>query len=197
MVKNENDIEDLEVAAPGHGGRAAVVTTAIVAAAVGAGVAMLFAPEKGSKTRRKLGKQFRKLELRKQLEELELGRYAASVGSGASEGWNKLRKEGRKRLRRERHGPLDRPMFALLGTLAGAAVAVLLAPEAGSETRERISRKFNDLKSDASTRWQEHRAARGNRPDTNGGSDRFRQRDEDRDNVRTVQELGREGSDVF
>ena len=57
MVNHETDTEEFEGTEAGHTGRGAIVTTAIVAAAVGAGVAMLFAPEKGTKTRKKLGRK--------------------------------------------------------------------------------------------------------------------------------------------
>lgn len=191
MVKRQADTDSFTLAESSGAGAGSVVVTAVVAAAVGAGVALLFAPEKGSKTRKRLGKRLRKLELSKQLEELELGKRAAMLGTGAAGGWKKFRKESARRLDPEGSSGMNKPLYALLGTLAGAAVAVLLAPDSGSETRQRLGSKLKEMKDDASTRWQEHRAGRRTAAETGNGS-----ADRDRD-VRSVQELGREGSEVF
>jgi len=191
MVKRQADTDSFTLAESSGAGAGSVVVTAVVAAAVGAGVALLFAPEKGSKTRKRLGKRMRKLELSKQLEELELGKRAAMLGTGAAGGWKKFRKESARRLDPEGSSGMNKPLYALLGTLAGAAVAVLLAPDSGSETRQRLGSKLKEMKDDASTRWQEHRAGRRTAAETGNGS-----ADRDRD-VRSVQELGREGSEVF
>jgi gas vesicle protein len=147
------------------------------------------------KTRKRLGKRMRKLELAKQFEELELGKRAAKVGSGAAGGWKQFRKESARHLDPDRGSGMNKPLYALLGTLAGAAAAVLLAPDSGAETRERLGNKLRDMKDDASTRWQEHRAGRRGTAENgaeagNGAAERDR-------NVRSVQELGREGSEVF
>jgi gas vesicle protein len=191
MVKRQTDTDSLTLAESSGAGAGSVVVTAVVAAAVGAGVALLFAPEKGSKTRKRLGKRMRKLELSKHLEELELGTRAAMLGTGAAGGWKRFRKESARRLDPEPRSGMDKPLYALLGTLAGAAVAVLLAPDSGSETRQRLGSKLKEMKDDASTRWQEHRAGRRTAAEAgNGSADRDR-------NVRSVQELGREGSEVF
>jgi len=191
MVKRQADTDSFTLAESSGAGAGSVVVTAVVAAAVGAGVALLFAPEKGSKTRKRLGKRMRKLELSKQLEELELGKRAAMLGTGAAGGWKKFRKESARRLDPEGSSGMNKPLYALLGTLAGAAVAVLLAPDSGSGTRQRLGSKLKEMKDDASTRWQEHRAGRRTAAETGNGS-----ADRDRD-VRSVQELGREGSEVF
>ena len=192
MVKHQTDTDSLTLAESSGAGAGSVVVTAVVAAAVGAGVALLFAPEKGSKTRKRLGKRMRKLELSKQLEELELGKRAAMLGTGAAGGWKRFRKESARRLDPEPRSGMDKPLYALLGTLAGAAVAVLLAPDSGTETRQRLGSKLKEMKDDASTRWQEHRAGRRAAAETGNGSAADRDR-----NVRSVQELGREGSEVF
>jgi gas vesicle protein len=196
MVKRQTDTDSFTLTEPGGSGTGSLVATAVVAAAVGAGVALLFAPEKGVKTRKRLGKRMRKLELAKQFDELELGKRAAKMGSGAAGGWKQFRKESARHLDPDRGGSgMNKPLYALLGTLAGAAAAVLLAPDSGAETRERLGNKLRDMKDDASTRWQEHRAGRRGTAENgvdagNGAAERDR-------NVRSVQELGREGSEVF
>lgn len=195
MVKHQTDTDSFTLTEPAGSGTGSLVATAVVAAAVGAGVALLFAPEKGAKTRKRLGKRMRKLELSKQLEELELGKRAAKMGSGAAGGWKQFRKQSARRLDPNRGGGMNKPLYALLGTLAGAAAAVLLAPDSGASTRERLGSKLRDMKDDASIRWQEHRAGRRSAPRNgmeagNGGAERDR-------NVRSVEELGREGSQVF
>jgi gas vesicle protein len=194
MVKRQADTDSFALTEQAGAGAGSLVATAVVAAAVGAGVALLFAPEKGVKTRKRLGKRMRKLELSKQLEELELGKRAAMMGSGAAGGWKRFRKKSARRIDPDR-GSSNTPLYALLGTLAGAAAAVLLAPDSGQRTRERLGSKLRDMKDDASTRWEEHRAGRRAAAQNgmeagNGSADRDR-------NVRSVQELGREGSEVF
>jgi gas vesicle protein len=203
MVKRQTDTDSFTLTEQAGSGTGSLVATAVVAAAVGAGVALLFAPEKGVKTRKRLGRRMRKLELAKQFDELELGKRAARMGSGAAGGWKQFRKESARRLDPDNGGGMNKPLYALLGTLAGAAAAVLLAPDSGAETRERLGNKLRDMKDDASTRWQEHRA--GRRGGTQNGMDAGNgsaagsaaaSAERDR-NVRSVQELGREGSEVF
>lgn len=47
-----------------------------------------------------------------------------------------------------------RSLFAvLIGAAAGAAAGVLLAPESGRSTRQKLSRKANDVKEDLSESW--------------------------------------------
>ncbi len=41
----------------------------------------------------------------------------------------------------------------ICGAAIGAGVALLLAPESGKRTRKRITRAADDLKDDASERW--------------------------------------------
>lgn len=43
----------------------------------------------------------------------------------------------------------------ICGAAIGAGVALLMAPESGKKTRRRITRAAEDLKGDASDRWEE------------------------------------------
>jgi gas vesicle protein len=140
-----------------------------IAAAVGAGVALLVASDTGRDARRRLGSEIRRL---------ELGSRAEEIGGAATDRWKQFRRErkpgrgGRRRGRR--HGGSGRKvvfreteaeagsgaLYAALGTVAGAAIAALLTPQGGRETREWIGQTFDDLRSNASLRWREHRARR-------------------------------------
>ena len=108
MVKRQTDTDSFTLTEPAGSGTGSLVATAVVAAAVGAGVALLFAPEKGAKTRKRLGKRMRKLELSRQFDELELGKRAAKVGSGAAGGWKQFRKESARRLDPDRGGSMNK-----------------------------------------------------------------------------------------
>lgn len=46
---------------------------------------------------------------------------------------------------RKRHTPMGFAFGLLVGTLVGAATAILLAPRPGAETRERVGEKVRDL----------------------------------------------------
>ncbi|HET8649403.1 MAG TPA: YtxH domain-containing protein [Gemmatimonadales bacterium] len=160
-------------------GAGSMITTALLAAAVGAGVALLYAPEEGSKTRRKLSRR--------------LGNWQEAAASGLSEGVDYLSSNTRElrsmARRRGRQRASERRRAALMGTLAGAGLALLFAPASGSRIRSDIGRQVNNLKTDASEKYREFKRRRDTtravEPDAN---DRV---------VRTVEELGRESTEVF
>ncbi|HEU4830357.1 MAG TPA: YtxH domain-containing protein [Gemmatimonadales bacterium] len=136
-----------------------------LAAAVGAGVALLFATEAGRDTRKRVVRKLRDLEIPDRVERL---------GSVASERLSEVRSRTRHRSRgQRRRRPVHRErlvhqepkgengaLYAALGTVAGAAIAALLTPQGGRETREWIGHTFDDLRDNASLRWREHRARR-------------------------------------
>lgn len=117
-----------------------------VAAAVGAGVALLVATERGRETSRDVSRKVR---------DLDLPSRASSLGAAALDGYELVR-HGR---RRKSHGAL----YATLGTLAGAVAAAALAPESTRKARSWASNTIDDFRHNASARWSEHRAARRNR----------------------------------
>jgi gas vesicle protein len=141
---------------PGNGS----LGTIALAAAVGAGVALLFTTDAGRETRQRVARK---------LGDLELGDRVERLGSAASERISAARSRGRRRGRgSSRHRPAMRSgasgesgaLYAALGTVAGAALAALLTPQGGRETREWIGHTFDDLRNNASLRWREHRARR-------------------------------------
>lgn len=117
-----------------------------VAAAVGAGVALLVATERGRETTREVSKRVR---------DLDLPSRAGTLGSAAVDGYEMIR-HGR---RRKSHGAL----YATLGTLAGAVFAAAMAPESTRKARTWASSTIDDLRHNASSKWSEHRAAKRNR----------------------------------
>lgn len=111
-----------------------------LAAAVGAGVALYLTSDGGRRTRHQVARRVRELEIGERLRERGgVGKREASSDRGA--------------------------LYATLGTVAGAALAALITPQGGRETREWIGHTFDDLRNNASLRWREHRAAK-RRPTT-------------------------------
>jgi gas vesicle protein len=129
-----------------------------LAAAVGAGVALLLATDAGRDTRRRVARKLQHLDIPERVERL---------GSAASDRLTKARgrrhrgggPHGRHRPRQDSSGDSG-ALYAALGTVAGAAIAALLTPQGGRETREWIGHTFDDLRNNASLRWREHRARR-------------------------------------
>lgn len=178
--KPDVDLDDLELedvkepieeavdAAGSH--MAGFVTTAVVAAAVGAGVALLFAPEKGTKTRKRLRKQLRSLELGKRINTAELGRRWDGVRDEAGSRWSELEDLALREVRRRTRSPRRDLAMGTLGTLMGAGIALLLAPETGARARGMISEGWDHLRDEARDLRQRARAAR-ERTRTNGSAD--------------------------
>jgi hypothetical protein len=125
-----------------RGGMGGFLTTAVVAAAVGAGVALLFAPEKGVKTRKKLKKRIDRLELGSRVAELDLENRANALGALAGSGVEYVKRRGRKpEKRRGARGPL----LGLLGSVAGAALVAYLTPQ-GERMRSAASGRVGDFR---------------------------------------------------
>jgi gas vesicle protein len=113
------NIEDFDLEpAEGEEPQGGVLSLALVALAVGAGAALLFAPAEGSHTRAVVGERLRDIR-------------------GEAEGaLSRVQRElGRREARRRR----ERRSSALLGLAVGAGVAALLTPVSGPETRQKLS----------------------------------------------------------
>jgi gas vesicle protein len=105
--------------------RGGFVALAVLAAAAGAGVALLLAPDRGSRTRQKFGRGLR-----------ELGGEAAGTIA-------QLQKE----LLRRKHGARgEKRMIAVAGLLVGAGLTALLTPESGPATRRLIGGSLSRIK---------------------------------------------------
>ena len=105
--------------------RGGFVALAVLAAAAGAGVALLLAPDEGSRTRQKVGRGLR-----------DLGGEAAGTIA-------QLQRELRRRKHRARG---EKRMIAMAGLLVGAGLTALLTPESGPTTRRLIGGGLSRIK---------------------------------------------------
>ena len=100
---------------------------ALVALAVGAGAAILFAPADGTKTRRLVGARLK------------------SWRGDAGDVLERVQQElGRREARQRR----ERRSSALIGLAVGAGVAALLTPESGPAIRSRIAERLRRAEED-------------------------------------------------
>ena len=107
------------------GERGGFVALAVLAAALGAGAAVLLAPEEGGKTRERVGRGLRSLR----------GEAAETVAQ--------LQREIRRRKNQSRR---DKQLIGVAGLLIGAGVAALLAPESGAQVRRRLGGTLGRIK---------------------------------------------------
>lgn len=117
----------LENGTPGEGseGGGGFVALAVIAAALGAGAALLLAPESGARTRRRVGQGLR------------------SIGGEAAGTVGQLQRElGRRRNQSRR----EKRLMGLAGFLVGAGLAAVLNPESGPATRERLAGRLGRIK---------------------------------------------------
>ena len=106
-------------------GRGGFVALAVIAAAVGAGAAMLLAPEEGARTRRRVSQGLK------------------SIGGEAASTIAQLQRDIRRRREQSRR---EKRVIALAGLLIGAGLTALLAPQSGTETRRRLGGTFGRIK---------------------------------------------------
>ena len=110
-----------------EGGRGGFVALAVIAAAFGAGAAILLAPDEGAQTRRRVARGLR------------------SFGGEAAGSLAQVQREIRRRRDQSRR---EKRVFALAGLLVGAGITALLTPESGTidacgspSERDRSSRR--------------------------------------------------------
>jgi gas vesicle protein len=152
---------------PGTSDRGGFVALAALAATLGAGAAILFAPEEGAKTRRRVGRRLESLR----------GGAAGTIGS--------LRRELRRRGRQSRR---DQQVAGLTGFVLGVGVAALLLTDRGSSARQKLSGTLGRIKVGAVDRIERLRQRAEARNQQGGSEDQP---------VRSVQELGRDPDSVF
>src|SRR5947207_4852444 len=119
MAMNTDDF-DLEPAEEA-GGRGGFFSLALMALALGAGSALLFAPAEGARTRQRLGKEI--VELR----------------GGAAKTVARIQREVHRRRTRDRR---EKRLYALAGLVVGAGLGAFLRPLAG---RGEIESGFDEM----------------------------------------------------
>jgi gas vesicle protein len=106
-------------------GRGGFVALAVIAAAMGAGAALLFSPDQGPTTRRLLERGLRTLR----------GEGASTIAQ--------LQREIRRRRSQSRR---DKQLIGLAGLLIGAGLAAMLTPESGPATRQRLGSAWGRIR---------------------------------------------------
>lgn len=122
------------------GERGGFVALAVLAAALGAGAAVLLAPDEGGKTR------------------LRVGRGLRSLRGEAAETVAQLQRDIRRRRNQSRR---EKRIIAVAGLLIGAGVAALLAPESGAQVRRRLGGTLGRIKVGAVDRIERLRQREG------------------------------------
>lgn len=108
-----------------NGERGGFVALAVIAAAAGAGAALLLAPEAGVKTRKRVGRGLR------------------SFRGEAAETIARLQREIRRSKTNSRR---ENRLMGLAGLLIGAGLAAVLNPESGPATRQRLGSTWSRIK---------------------------------------------------
>jgi hypothetical protein len=131
--------EDIELDTSTQDGSGGFVALAVFAAALGAGAAILLAPDEGAKTRKRV---------RRGLQSLR----GDAVGR-----MEKLQREIRRRRNQSRR---ERKLIALAGLLIGAGVSALISPQ-GADVRSRLGGTLGRIKVGAIDRIERIRARPG------------------------------------
>jgi gas vesicle protein len=125
MTEDHTHLELEPANGAGQGERGGFGTLIVLAAALGAGAAILFAPEEGARTRERVGRGLRSLR----------GEASDTIGQ--------LQREIGRRKRQARR---DKQLMAVTGFLVGAGLATLLTPESGGTTRKRLGITLSRIK---------------------------------------------------
>jgi hypothetical protein len=147
--------------------RGGFLALAALAATLGASAAILFAPEEGTKTRKRVSRRLQSLS-----------------GEAADRITSLQRELQRRRYRAER----EKRLAALTGFLVGAGLTALLTTQGGSSARRRLGDTLSRMKVGAVDRIERLRQ------DSNSST---RQPGSNEETVRSVQELGRDANSVF
>jgi gas vesicle protein len=147
--------------------RGGFIGMAALAATLGAGAAILFAPEEGAKTRQRVGRGLETIR----------GEAAGTITS--------LQRELR---RRRRQSQREKRLAALMGVLVGAGITALLMTERGTSTRKRLGGTFSRIKVGAVDRIDRLRER---------ARETTKDRNPEEQPIRSVQELGRDPDSVF
>ena len=131
-----NEHQELDSAAVSAEDGGGFVALAVLAAALGAGAAVLLAPDEGSRTRKRVRRGLRSLK----------GDATARVAQ--------LQREIKRRKNQSRR---EKRMIALAGVLVGAGVAALLTPK-GADVRTRLGGTLSRIKVGAIDRMERLRA---------------------------------------
>ena len=156
-------------------GTGGLLAGALLAAAVSAGMALLYAPAAGPETRKRVKRRLSRLE--KEALRSRPGRQAQ----------RRIRMLQRRLDVRRHEQERARRRAMLIAAVVGAGIAVLLAPGPGAAARRKLGE---------SARRAGEAAAKLRRPRGAGGESDGDWRQPTRP-VRSVQELGRDESDVF
>jgi gas vesicle protein len=122
------DFERFDFDATGEEGSGGFLGMALLALAVGAGSALLFAPSDGAKTRELVGGSLRGLR------------------GGAETALQRVQHQLSRRENRRRQ---QRRLSTLMGLAIGAGLAALLVPESGPNTRRRLVERLKRGKDEA------------------------------------------------
>jgi gas vesicle protein len=166
MPDTENNLENGSPDDSLAGERGGFVALAVLAVALGAGAAVLLAPEEGGKTRKRVGQGLR------------------SLRGDAAETVAQLRREIRRRRNQSRR---EKRIIAVAGLLIGAGVAAFLAPESGAQVRRRLGGTLGRIRVGAIDRIERLRQREG----------KAIVDEAEEQEVRSVQELGRDPNTVF
>ena len=147
--------------------RGGFIALAALAATLGAGAAILLAPEEGAKTR------------------LRVGRGLESIRGEAAETIAYLQRELR---RRRGQSQREKWVVALTGVVVGAGISALLMPESGASTRKRLGGTLSRIKVGAVDRIDRLRER---------SRETTKDRSPEEQPIRSVQELGRDPDSVF
>jgi gas vesicle protein len=125
MANKDLDLEIDAIVESPAANRGGFVAATLLATAIGAGAALLLAPDEGARTRERVGRGFRTIR----------GEAAESIGQ--------LQREMRRRGHRSRS---EKRLIGIAGLLVGAGLAALLTPATGADARKRLSGTLSRIK---------------------------------------------------